>query len=275
MELFTLGRGNYTQDDVVAASRSFTGWTVNVPGRPASDRLDSVGIMPWTAGLVPNRHDNTTKTLLGTTANLDMDRALDVLLNHPATAPRIAGKLYTDLTGIVPDDATSKRIGKTFKDANWDVMKLVAAIVADKGFTANTAVRSKVRTPLEKLVTLLQAFPDAALSLGQVALRARNRRARPSVGQALLTMGYVPFAPPNVAGFPKGASLLGPHQLVHAFDLLSVFPSAPKVPERANDLLARLGLFDVSDRTKAAIDKASDPATRLALALGSPEFAAV
>jgi uncharacterized protein (DUF1800 family) len=275
MELFTVGRGNYSQDDVVAASRAFTGWAVNVPGRPNSDRLDTAGIQAWKAGLVANRHDNSAKTLLGVTGNLDMDRALDVLLDHPATAPRIAGKLYTELVGRQPDDATSKRLGKVFRDGNYDVMKLVTAIVADKGFTADAAIRSKVRTPLEKLVALLQAYPETLLTLGPVALRGRTNNARGGVGQALLTMGYVPFAPPNVAGFPKGSSLLGPHQLVHAFDLLSVFAAAPKVPKSAGDVLAKLGLFDVSDRTRSAIDHASDPGTRLALAYGSPEFAAV
>ena len=55
--------------------------------------------------------------------------------------------------------------------------------------------------------------------------------------------------PPNVAGYPKGLRLFGPHQLVHTFDLLSVYPSAPAIPAKLDDLLDRYALVDVSDRT--------------------------
>ena len=64
LELFTMGRdGGYTQDDVVAASRAFTGWVVAIPGRPNLARLGA----PWSAVFLPRRHDAGAKTLLGTT----------------------------------------------------------------------------------------------------------------------------------------------------------------------------------------------------------------
>ena len=107
MELFTIGRGNYTEQDVVEASRAFTGWAVNILGLPQLAALSAVA-PPWNATFLAARHDNGTKTLLGTTANLDLDGALDVLLNHEATATRIAGKLYTELVGVAPSDEDSE-----------------------------------------------------------------------------------------------------------------------------------------------------------------------
>ena len=101
MELFTIGRGNYTEQDVVEASHAFTGWAVNILGLPRLAGLSKLA-PPWKATFLAARHDNGTKTLLGTTADLDLDGALDVLLNHDATATRIAGKLYTELVGIAP-----------------------------------------------------------------------------------------------------------------------------------------------------------------------------
>ena len=77
MELFTIGRGNYTEQDVVEASRAFTGWAVNILGLPQLAALSAV-VPPWNARFLAARHDNGTKTLLGTTANLDLDGALDV-----------------------------------------------------------------------------------------------------------------------------------------------------------------------------------------------------
>ena len=272
MELFTLGRGNYTERDVVEASRAFTGWVVNFPGRPASARLASVA-PPWGSGFVPSRADTGSKTLLGTTANLDMFGALDVLLDHAATAPRIAGKLYQELVGLPPSDKTAKRLGKVFRDAGWEIMPLVEAIVAERAFTSEAAVGAKARTPIEKLVGIVQAIPPVTLDLGRVNRRIASNGRQTGLSDALRTLGYVPFVPPNVAGYPKGLRLVGPHQLVHTFDLLSVYPAAPVVPRKLDDLLARFALHSVSGRSRAVLARESDPTRRLALVVSSPEYA--
>jgi len=274
MELFTLGRGNYTEQDVVEASRAFTGWVVNIPGRPQSATLSAI-TPPWNAGFLPARHDNGTKTLLGTTANLDSDGALDVLLNHDATAPRIAGKLYTELVGVAPSTKTAKRLGRTFRDANYAVMPLVEAITAEPAFTSEDAIAVKTRSPIEKLVGIVQAIPPTNLDVGRLGRRVATNGRASGLADALRTLGYVPFVPPNVAGYPKGLRLAGPHQLVHAFDLLSVYPSAPVIPTKLDDLLERYALVDVSDRTRDVLTHESDPTRRLALVVASPEYAVV
>jgi uncharacterized protein (DUF1800 family) len=281
MELFTVGRGEYTQDDVVAASRAFTGWIVDVPGRPGLERAAALGIPPWQSGLVARRHDGGTKTLLGKTGAFDLDGALDVLLDHPSTAPRIAAKLYTELVGVTPDDRTTARLGEAFRSAKWQIMPLVTAIARDPVFTSARARNTRVRTPVEKLVGLLQAFPQGTADVGPLPRRARAgsgagaggaSAGATGVGQALRTIGYVPFVPPNVGGYPKGSRLLGPHQLVHAFDLLSVFPSPPAVPRDVDALFARFGLYEVSDRTRRVVAAERDRGRRLALVLASPEY---
>jgi hypothetical protein len=140
-----------------------------------------------------------------------------------------------------------------------------------------------VRTPVEKLVGLLQAFPDSVLDVGRVPRRVKAagngaRAGAPGaggVGLALRTMGYVPFVPPNVGGYPKGDRLLGPHQLVHAFDLLSVFPEPPKIPRDVDGLFARFGLYDVSDNTRKVVAGERDLPRRLALVLASPEYTVI
>jgi len=274
MELFTLGRPNFTEQDVVEASRSFTGWVVNIPGRPQSAALSAV-TPPWNAAFLPARHDNGTKTLLGTTANLDMDGALDVLLNHEATAPRIASKLYTELVGVAPSSKTANRLGKLFRNQGYEVMPLVEAITADPAFTAEPSIAAKTRSPVEKLVGIVQAIPPTNLDVGRVTRRAPANDRRIGLADALRTLGYVPFVPPNVGGYPKGLRLAGPHQLVHAFDLLSVYPSAPVIPPRLDDLLDRYALVDVSDQTRAVLARESDHTRRLALVVASPEYAVV
>ena len=108
LELFTMGRdGGYTQNDVVEASRSFTGWIVNLPGRPFSRALSAD---PWTAVFLPQRHDAGSKTLLGKTGTFDMDGALDVILENPSTARFVTTKLYRELVGLNPSRKTVDRL---------------------------------------------------------------------------------------------------------------------------------------------------------------------
>jgi hypothetical protein len=92
---------------------------------------------------------------------------------------------------------------------------------------------------------------------------------------ALRTMSYLPFLPPNVGGYPKGARLLGPGNLVHSFDLLQAATTPLTNKESVDDLFARLGVFDVSDRSRQVVGNERDRAKRLALAVTSPEYTLV
>lgn len=264
LELFTMGRqGGYTQADVVAASQSFSGWVVNLPGVAATDRLAALGIPPWTAGLITGRHDSGVKTLLGRTGAFDLDQALDVILEQPATGTFVASKLYRHLVGRVPSHHTAQRLGKAFA-RDYQILRLVEAIVADPAFTADDAVRTRVRTPVEKLVGILQAAGPGLTTTGPRA---------PVAATVLLHLNYLPFMPPNVGGFSDGPLLLDPHDLVTAFNLLEVLGGPPPPHRSVGDLLARFGVFDVSSTTRRVLAGEPDPNRRFALAAMAPEFA--
>ncbi len=265
MELFTMGRDSgYTQADVVAASRAFSGWVVNVPGQAAAARLSAFGIAPWTAGFIAGRHDDTVKTLLGRTGSFDLDQALDVILEQAATGTFLATKLYRQLVGTTPSHGTATSLGKQF-GRDYEIMPLVERIVADPAFTSDEAVRSRVRTPVEKLVGILQAAGPSVTTTGVRANIAAN---------ALRIVDYLPFLPPNVGGFPGGTLLLGPHDLVTAFDLLDVLGGQPpSASSSVSALLARFSLFDVSSSTRAVLSAEPSSARRFALAAMSPEYA--
>ncbi|MBT8208226.1 MAG: DUF1800 domain-containing protein [Acidimicrobiia bacterium] len=253
MELFTVGHGNFHEDDVIAASRAFTGWVVNIPDR----RWTLPDRAPWSAVFVPFRHDNGPKTFHGTTGPIDTAGAIDVLLDHPATARSIASKLYTELVGAPPDEATRDSLAVDFR-RDYEVMPLVESIVGHPDFTSATAIRSKVATPLERALGAVRGFGDKT----DLAVRAAARY--------LDVVDYFPFRPPNVAGYPEGPRLLGPHQLIHGFDLAHV-PRAPVPDLTPEALLNRLGVFDISESTFAVLENASTPETRFALAINSPE----
>src|SRR3954452_20195248 len=91
MELFTLGVGHYTEDDVKAAARVLTGWQV--------DRRGGV------SRRAPNRHATGPDTLLGRTGPLDVDGYADLLVRHPWHVPFLASRVWLRYGGTGPAPA--------------------------------------------------------------------------------------------------------------------------------------------------------------------------
>lgn len=257
LELHTVGRGNFTEADVVAASRSFSGWVVVPPDARARDIL---AVDPWAAVFVPFRHDSGSKTLFGVTGRHDAAAAVEIILDRPETAAHIARKVYLALVGIEPDEITLSGLAATFR-RDYRVRDLVEAIAADPVLISDQAIRVKKRTPLEQAIGVLQGF----------GLAERGDRAGRAVVGFLQASSYLPFRPPNPAGYPEGARLLGPYALVHTFDLVAAVPD--RVAELSlEETTQRLGLFDLSDETAAVLEAVRDPALRLALLINSPEY---
>ena len=256
LELYTLGVGAFDESDVVDAARAFSGWVVAVP---REGRRIQIPAQPWTSLFVPFRHDGGTKTVLGVSGNLDASAVIDILLEQPRTAEFVAGKLFHHLTGLPASPEVAAALGTTFR-RSYATMDLVEAIVSTATFLSDDAIRAKVRTPLEKAIALRQAYPV-------------HDRADEWLAGVLDTAQYLPFLPPNPAGFPDGARLLDPYRLVHGFDFAgAVDPrSLPRLD--SSDLYGRLGGFDVSTASRQVVESATDPLDRLALAVNSPEFA--
>ncbi len=255
MELHTVGTGPYSQADVSEAAKALTGWVVNVPYGRASARYLS-GHEPWEAVYVAQRHHRGTTTVLGQAAQHEPSDVLDILLDQPETASFVTGKLWLDLVGTVPEPATIETLAARFR-IDYSILGLVLAIVEHPDFTSDEAIRAKVRTPVERLVSIARGF-------GGNEIEER-------LGFTLHEMGYLPFNPPSPAGYPTGRVLLGPHQMIHSFDLLAA--ATPGAWENTEEIVWRAGLVDISDDTLGLIDSAGDPATKAALAINSPEFA--
>lgn len=257
MELHTLGTGNYSQTDITEAAKALTGWIINVPYARQTQRFLSE-YAPWESAVIPDLHYEGTTTILGQTGSHSMDDVLDILLENPATAQFITAKLWAELVGTPPDEATVAQHAQVFR-AGYSTLALAESIARDPAFIADDAIRSKVRTPVERLVAIAQGMGN-----GQVDER---------LGYSLHGMAYLPFNPPSPAGYAKGRILLGPHQMIHAFDLLAV--ANVEGPTTSEEILTKIGLIDVSDGSRKVLDQAPDVATRIALAVNTPEFALV
>jgi uncharacterized protein (DUF1800 family) len=255
LELHTIGVGNYTQNDVVAAAKANTGWRVN------NSKQSVRGVASYASFFDANTHQPGAQTLLGR-AVTDMDDVLTVLLAAPQTAQHIATKLYRRLVGLNPGAPTANALAAAFRSSGYDIMTLVRAIVTSSAFVSDEAVRTQVRTPIEKLVTVMQALRQPDVSrLGGVG----------SYETWLKEMGYRPFFPPNPAGYPKKRSLLmTTSSLMNTLHLVRL--TASGMPGTGTQVLNRLGLFDVDPATASAVNGQLSAQGRMAMAVGSPEF---
>jgi uncharacterized protein (DUF1800 family) len=261
MELFTLGIGNYTEDDVRQAARVLTGWAIN------RTTLQSY--------FVPNRHDNGSKTVLGQTGNFDVDSYADLLMAQPANATFLANRLWFRFASGDPmPAATADRLLAAYRP-DRDINRLVSAIFTDEAFRATRA--QLVKQPIEWMVGALRqlAIDPAQLSTDRRAELLQN---------GLDDLGQLPLAPPNVSGWPSNGAWLTTSSLQvrlllanslattagpAALDAVSGGSASSKV-----DALARLLVVDAwTDRTRAALTAAAGNPRRLITAgLVSPEY---
>ncbi|MGF1666454.1 MAG: DUF1800 family protein [Acidimicrobiia bacterium] len=261
MELHTVGHGSYSQADVTEMARAFSGWTINEP-HWEHDGFVYPGERRWAGVFDPARHDAGEKTIFGRTGTFGMQEAIDLLLDRPETALRVASALYRELVGLAPPPATASRLGTLF-GRDYRIVPLVEEIVSDPVFISDEAIRSKVRTPVEKAVTVMQGLPP----LGEVA------------GDWLFWMldklHHVPLYPPNPAGFPSGGALLDPARMLGSFELLHLSANPDGEGAIPADPFESLGIYDVSPETRALVDRFPRPGLQLGLVFGSPEFQVV
>ena len=254
MELFTLGHGGgYTEEDVREGARALTGWTLS--------RQDG------TATFVPQRHDDNSKTVLGTTADLDAPGFVQTVLAQPASAPFVATRWWNLVASpdAPPADALARMTAAY--GPSRDLAALFGAIVADPAYAAATG--TLVVSPVEWVVGAMRSLSvkpdDATVKKASAAMRA---------------LGQQPLYPPNVSGWPSGQAWLSTASaatrvqtaamLAKAGDLHTVQDVAPAA--RVDAVAHLLGIPTFTDRTTAELKAlTNDPQRLVAAALVSPE----
>ncbi|MFM2286580.1 MAG: hypothetical protein RLZZ543_2077, partial [Bacteroidota bacterium] len=143
MELFTLGRGNYTEQDIKEAARAFTGWGVN-----DSDEFE----------LKINQHDNGNKTIFGKTGNWSGEDVIRMLLEKEETALFITRKIYRYFVNTEVDEQRVTELAKAFRDSNYHIPELLKMIAASDWFYAEKNIGTHIKSPVELIVELNRTF---------------------------------------------------------------------------------------------------------------------
>src|SRR5208282_4912555 len=175
MELFTLGIGNYTEDDVQEGARAFTGWTHDG---------DEFIFREF-------QHDYGDKTFLGQTGNFDGDNVLDIILRQPACPRFVAGELFKYLAYDGVDDVLATALGDLFYGNQFELRPLIRTILTSRGFYSPECIGVQIKCPVQ-------------LFVGTVRMLGLSMPPEGAVISALSQMGQVPLMPPNVRGWPGG-----------------------------------------------------------------------
>jgi uncharacterized protein (DUF1800 family) len=186
MELFTLGRGNYSESDVKEAARAFTGWGANLQGEFVFRKF---------------QHDNGEKTVLGKTGNFDGDDVLEILLEQQETAHFISKKIYRFLVNDQVNDEKAKWLGDRFYQSNYDIKSLLEDIFTSDWFYEEKNIGAKIKSPVELIAGIRRILP----------MKIENEEVQLLV-QAVL--GQLLFFPPNVAGWPGGTNWIDSSSLM-------------------------------------------------------------
>ena len=191
MELFTLGEGHYTEDDIKAAARSFTGWTL----APDTFTFESR----------PRMHDGGLKSLFGQSGAFDGSSAIQVILDQPAAAPWIASKLWSFFAYAGPEPGLGDELAGRLREHRYELKPWLREVFLSEAFYAPRALHTQIKSPVQWLVGAARSL-EAPLPAG------------PQCAQMLRELGQELFAPPNVKGWDGGPTWITATTLFHRYN---------------------------------------------------------
>jgi uncharacterized protein (DUF1800 family) len=273
LELFSMGIGTYTEDDVKECARAFTGWSIK--------NLLNVGPFGrnvWAFQFNPEQHDDGEKVFLGERGNFDGEDVIEIIVRQPATAQFIARRLYLFFVSDVPDEAAIEYLARVYQESGHDIRAVMRALLLADFFRSEAALFSKVKSPTEHVAGLLRltgdhTFPEWGLK--DVALEFRY-------------MGQDVMNPPSVEGWHTGKEWIDTGILVERVNFATEQvgdtrkPGIRRIVERlraqgtlspeafVDGCFELIGPIRPNPRTRAALIRHAEKLGPLDLTMGDP-----
>ena len=237
LELFSMGQGNYTEQDVFECSRAFTGWTIS----PKLPRLPLQRFY-WGFEYRPEDHDDGEKVFLGHRGRFNGEDVIDIIVRQPATARFIARHLYNFFVADEPqvpawqhtppkDPPAVNIIGDIFVNSGYD-MRSTMRVLFNSDFFKSEAVRwAKVKSPAEVVAGTMRLVGDFQFP----------RPGLQPIGEEAGYQGQELLDPPSVEGWHTGAEWIDSGSLVRRINF---------VADRVADL-SMPGVQDIVSRVRA------------------------
>jgi uncharacterized protein (DUF1800 family) len=231
MELFTMGRGHYTENDVKEAARAFTGWGANLQGEFV---------------FRPFQHDEGPKTVLHNTGAFDGEDVLNILLEQKQTAKFIAEKIYCFFVNDAVDKTKTDWLAERFYKSDYRIGGLMEDIFTSDWFYEEKNIGAKIKSPIELLAGIRRLLPMEIENAGAQLLVQR-------------LLGQMLFYPPNVAGWPGGKSWIDSSTLMFRLRLPGLISDSDELnitPKNDDDqMMGRMSNNEPLLRTKKALGK--------------------
>ena len=207
MELFTMGRGHYTEQDIKEAARAFTGWAALPSGEFIFRRF---------------QHDAGVKTILGKTGNFQGEEVLQLLLEQKETARFITRKLWRFLVNEIVDEDRVEKLAEAFYQSGYEIMPLLESIFLSDWFYEQRHTGALIKSPVALIVGFRRMIPLELQREDAILLLQR-------------ALGQVLFYPPNVAGWPGGKNWIDSSSLLLRMRLPLLLTSADEFNIGAKD----------------------------------------
>ncbi len=191
MELFTLGEGHYTEEDVLEAARAFTGWTIDPRDQSFLD--------------APRMRDSNSKRFMGKSGKLDGKDIIEIILEQPQAARFIAGKLWRFFAYDNPSEALVNELAESLRKAKYEFQPFLRELFLSAEFYSRRAWRTQIKSPVQWLVAAVKSLES---DLPQPDLATATLR---TLGQSL-------FEPPNVKGWDGGIAWISTNSLLNRYN---------------------------------------------------------
>ncbi len=264
LELFSMGVGNYTEDDIKAASRAFTGWTFR---QPLS--LYPNGHYPAEFEFLEDDHDYDSKTFLGETGDFDGEDIIDIIVKQPATARFVSRHLYNFFvedelqvpswkTEPAKNEDAIAQLSKVFLETGGDMRAVLKEMFNSDWFKAATSFK-KVKSPTELIAGVLKQTGEFSYPVPGIQNFAITSLNGSLVEGPLAIMGQRLMNPPTVEGWHTGHEWIDSGTLSERVGFV----------ERQFEDLSKPGVKDMVDRVGSLDDDPSQLVDRCLDLLGS------
>ena len=246
LELFSMGIGNYTEDDIKECSRAFTGWTLGnaeyMAVRAGKDSIWPYSRIAWHFQFRDWDHDDGEKTFLGETGNFNGEDIIEIIARQEPTARFVCTRLFQFFAADKVEGEGEQVIAdmmKAYFDSGYEIRAVLRTLFLSDYFTAEKARYARVKGPVELLVGAIRqagSYREPTLGVHQLAYQGFY------MGQGLLQ-------PPSVEGWHEGMEWIDSGSLVERVNFVAQELSSLDKP----------GVRAIIDRLAAANDGVLTP----------------
>ena len=226
LELFSLGVGNYTEQDIKECARAFTGWSIgNTEYMELRARRDSIwpyGRIAWHFQYNAEDHDDGEKEFLGQTGRFNGEDIIDIICEQPATARFISRHMYHFFVADEPpvpqwpytpprDPEAIETLSNTYFESNYNIGSMLRVLFNSDFFRSEESWYEKVKSPTEVVAGVLRLS-------GELRKPARVMRERTD---QMTYMGQQLTNPPSVEGWHQGTEWIDTGTLIERLNFAS------------------------------------------------------